>query len=395
MNYNKFDSKIITLTERLGFKLALFSAAMMTILGSVLVSPALPGISKAFENTPHIELLTGLVLTIPALFMIFFAPVAGALMDKFGKLKFLYPAMILWILAGISGAWCENIYLLLFSRCIFGIASAFITTAANTLVGDYYAIGEGRRDRALSLQGFVMALGGAILTIIAGYLTSFSWRYAFYVYASGIFVFIFCLFYLFEPRTAKSKSEQKPSIKPSYKDFASIYFAGFFVVMIFYLAAVQFPHYIEDTLGLNPKFIGFAMASTTLSHAVVAYIYKDIVKFLSIKQIYVAGFVLQAFGFLLVFLIDDFMIAIASLALFGAVGGLITTNNSAYLFQKAPENVRARAYGGLASCIFFGQFISPIITTPMVLAFGLKIQFGIWVAVILLVSFIYAKLSYR
>ena len=83
------------------------------------------------------------------------------------------------------------------------------------------------------------------------------------------------------------------------------------------------------------------------------------------------------------------------LALFGAVGGLITTNNSAYLFQKAPENVRARAYGGLASCIFFGQFISPVITTPMVLAFGLKIQFGIWVAVILCVSLFYAKLRYH
>lgn len=395
MQPNKLDTKIIALTERLGFKLALFSAAMMTILGSVLVSPALPGIAKSFENTAHIELLTGLVLTIPALFMIFFSPVAGVLMDKFGKLKFLYPAMILWILAGVSGAWCDDIYLLLASRCVFGIASAFITTAANTLVGDYYAIGEGRRESALSLQGFVMALGGAILTIIAGYLTSFSWRYAFYVYASGIFVFIFCLFYLFEPRIQKAKSSQKPAVKLPYKDFASIYFAGFFVVMIFYLAAVQFPHYIEDTLELNPKFIGFAMASTTLAHAVVAYIYKDIVKFLTIKQIYVVGFALQALGFLLVFLIDDFMIAIASLALFGAVGGLITTNNSAYLFQKAPENVRARAYGGLASCIFFGQFISPVITTPMVLAFGLKIQFGIWVAVILCVSLFYARLRYH
>lgn len=398
MPYSRFDSKIITLTERLRFKLALFSCAMMTILGSVLVSPALPGIAKSFENTAHIELLTGLVLTIPALFMIFFAPVAGALMDKFGKLRFLYPAMILWIFAGVSGAWCADIYTLLASRCVFGIASAFITTGANALVGDYYAVGEGRREGALSLQGFVMALGGAILTIIAGYLTSFSWRYAFYVYASGIFVFIFCLFYLFEPRVAKNKTAknaQNSSSAIAYKDYFSIYFAGFFVVMIFYLAAVQFPHYIEDTLGLNPKFIGFAMASTTLSHAVVAYIYKDIVKFLTIKQIYVVGFALQALGFLLVFLIDDFIVAIMSLAIFGAVGGLITTNNSAYLFQKAPENVRARAYGGLASCIFFGQFISPIITTPMVLTFGLKAEFGIWVAVIALVSVIYARLSFK
>lgn len=137
------------------------------------------------------------------------------------------------------------------------------------------------------------------------------------------------------------------------------------------------------------------MASTTLSHAVVAYLYKDIVKFLSVKKIYVLGFALQAFGFLLVFLFDDFIVAIVSLAIFGAVGGLIVTNNSAYLFQKAPQSVRARAYGGLASCVFLGQFISPIITTPMVSNFGLKAEFGIWVAIILLVSLIYARLNCR
>lgn len=79
MPYSKLDSKIIALTERVRFKLALFGAAMMTILGSVLVSPALPGIAKEFSTTPHIELLTGLTLTIPALFMIFFRPLRARL----------------------------------------------------------------------------------------------------------------------------------------------------------------------------------------------------------------------------------------------------------------------------------------------------------------------------
>lgn len=59
------------------------------------------------------------------------------------------------------------------------------------------------------------------------------------------------------------------------------------------------------------------------------------------------------------------------------------------------ERVRARAYGGLASCVFLGQFISPIITTPMVSNFGLKAEFGIWVVIILLVSLIYARLNCR
>ncbi|RDU60864.1 MFS transporter [Helicobacter sp. MIT 14-3879] len=392
--HSKLDKKIIHLSERLMFKLALFSAAMMTVLGSVVISPALPAISKHFINTPHIETLTGLVLTIPALFVVFFSPLAGVLMDRFGKIRFLYPAMIVWIIAGVSGCFMDSIYTLLISRCIFGIATAFITTAASALLGDYYAVGVGRKDRALSLQGFVLAIGGAILTIIGGYLASFSWRYVFIVYSSGIAIFIFCLFYLFEPRVNKKKKANIPKEPMQYKPFLPIYFIGFFIMAIYYLAAIQFPHYIEE-LGLDSKYIGVAMATPTLSYGIFCYLYKDFAKVLNIKQIYIFGLILEALGFLLVFLFANFIIVLISLFLFGVAGGLLVTNNSAYLFSLAPAHKRARAYSVLASCIFFGQFISPFITTPMVHYFGLRNEFLIWVGVILLVSFVYARLKIK
>lgn len=234
-------------------------------------------------------------------------------------------------------------------------------------------------------------MGGAILTIIGGYLASFSWRYVFLVYGSGIFIFIFCLFYLFEPRSAKKYIQEKPLEKINYKPFLPIYFMGFFIMLIYYLAGINFPHYIES-LGLNAKYIGFAMAVPTISYGIFCYLYKDIVKFLNIKQIYVLGLILEAFGFLLVFLMEDFIICVISLFIFGMVGGLIVTNNSAYLFKLTKSNSRARAYSGLASCIFFGQFICPIVTTPMVKVFGLKMEFLIWILVLFVVSIIYKKM---
>lgn len=57
----------------------------MTILGVILVAPALPAIVKAFSYTLHIEILSGLMLTIPALFVMIFSPIAGVLMDKYTK----------------------------------------------------------------------------------------------------------------------------------------------------------------------------------------------------------------------------------------------------------------------------------------------------------------------
>lgn len=189
-----------------------------------------------------------------------------------------------------------------------------------------------------------------MLTIIGGYLASFSWRYVFLVYSSGIF--IFCLFYLFEPRSAKKYIQEKPLEKINYKPFLPIYFTEFFIMLIYYLAGINFPHYIES-LGLNAKYIGFAMAVPNISYGIFCYLYKDIVKFLNIKQIYVLGLILEAFGFLLVFLIEDFIICVISLFIFGMVGGLIVINNSTYLFKLTKPNSRARTYSGLASCIFF------------------------------------------
>ena len=388
---NKFERKMFALTERFMFKMALFSAAIMTTLGAGVVAPALPAIATHFENEPFIEFLSALVLTIPALSVMLISPLAGILMDKFGKLKFLYPAILLWVLTGVSGYFASSIYELLLGRVIFGAATAFIATAASSLLADYYESSATRRQKALSLQGFVMAFGGALLTCVGGFLASFAWNLVFLVYLSGILVLIFCAFYLFEPKKRKKKEQKIEEIPSKFdtKRLFPIYFMGFFIMFIYYLAGTQFPHYIEVNLGLDAKYIGLAMAMPTLSYGIFSYFYKDVAKFLSVKQIYVFALILEALGFLLCFLVDHFLIALFSLFLFGLVGGLIITNNSAFLFSIVPPNSKAKFYGILASCMFFGQFISPFITTPMVHFLGLKMEFLIWSLVILLVSFFY------
>ncbi len=49
-NDTKMDKKIIQITEKSGFKAAVFSMAAMTMLGSVVISSALPAINRHFEE---------------------------------------------------------------------------------------------------------------------------------------------------------------------------------------------------------------------------------------------------------------------------------------------------------------------------------------------------------
>ncbi len=377
----KLDKKMLSLTERFSFKLAIFSIATMTVLGASLISPALPSISKHFHYVENIELLSGLVLTIPALSTALFSPLAGYLMDKFGRLIFLYPASVLWIITGFSGYFLDNIYQLLISRFVLGMATAFITTAAYSLLGDYYSAGVGRKDKALSLQSLILAFGAALMSMLAGLLASFSWNYVFIVYLSGFFIFFFCIFYLFEPRINKNDralKKEKEGQKIDYKPFLPMYFMGFFILMIYNLIAVQFPHYIQYHLKLDPKYIGIAMASSAIAYGIFSFLYKDIVKILGVKKIYILCLFLQSLSFFMVYLSDDFYISILSLFIFGGAGGLVLVNNSAYLLEIAPSHARARIYSILASCMFFGQFVSPFITTPLTQNFGMKNEFLIW-----------------
>ncbi len=47
------DKKIIQIAEKSGFKAAVFSMAAMTMLGSVVISSALPAINRHFEKLLH------------------------------------------------------------------------------------------------------------------------------------------------------------------------------------------------------------------------------------------------------------------------------------------------------------------------------------------------------
>ena len=69
---NKLEQRLISLTNRAGFKLALFSASAMTILAGVIISPALPSIESHFHATPNATLLTKCIVTMPALFVMLF-----------------------------------------------------------------------------------------------------------------------------------------------------------------------------------------------------------------------------------------------------------------------------------------------------------------------------------
>lgn len=91
------------------------------------------------------------------------------------------------------------------------------------------------------------------------------------------------IIYLFEPRKFKFYNHTKIEAKTNYWQFFPIYFIGFFIMVVYYISPTQLPYYIEEHLGLDPKYIGISMSVSALCYGFFSLSYRYIIKFLTIK----------------------------------------------------------------------------------------------------------------
>nr|WP_317403992.1 MFS transporter [uncultured Helicobacter sp.] len=383
-----------SLTDSVVFQTALFATASMTVLGGTIIAPSIPHFEEQFSHIPHIDMLSRLVLTLPALFIMIFAPLSGFLLDRYGRLRFLYPAIFVWSVSGASEFFLESsIYLILISRAIFGIATAFVMTSVSALVGDYYQ--GARRERALGLQGFFMAGGGAVFLVLGGVLSDVDWRYPFLVYTSGFLILLLAVFVLFEPKRNVSAPISKNEAKFNFFRFLPIYLFSFYAMSMFYVMPTQIPHFITHNLNKSGNLIGVSLAVSSLCTAFLSLFYARLRSRFSVFMLYFISLGSIGGGFLLIGIVQSYAILLFALVLIGSGLGIILVNNSSWLLSVAQERERARAAGFLSASVFMGQFCSPFITQPLVRYGGIPFMLNLNGIILLLSACIFLVWDYR
>lgn len=368
------------------FRFSLFSVSAMTVLGSTTIVPSLPNLEKHFFNVNNIEVLSKLVLTLPALFIMIFAPISGFILDRNKKLRIIFISIIVWSISGSVGFFLDNIYYILLSRVIFGISTAFVMTGVSSLIADYYL--GAKREKALSMQGFYTALGGSFCLILGGILSNIDWRFPFLVYLLGFAILGFAYKNLFEPNKSYKKVNNNYS-KFNIFTFLPIYFISFFGMSMFYIVPTQIPFFITDILNKDNFLIGFSLAICSICMAFSSLLYQRLRTIFSFYIIYCLAFMVIGFGYLLIYIFNNYLIMLFALIIIGSSTGILLVTNSSWLFSLANDNIRAKAYGFLASSIFIGQFSSPIITQPFVKIFGINNMFLIFSILLFLVSILF------
>lgn len=370
----------------------LLLVATLTVMSTGFISPSMPQMAEHFRDAPHAELLTKLILTMPALVIALFAPIAGLIVDRFGRRRFLHFAMLLYGATGAAGYWLSDLNHILVSRALLGLAIGGTMTIITTLAGDYFQ-GEAR-SRFTGSQSIVMSMGAVVAVGLGGILADVDWRLPFLIYGSAWLFLIPVAAWLDEPgraaHAAGATAGATVAAAAPLGPLALVYATTFFAVAMFYMTAVQVP-FLVRSIGIESNTLsGLAIALSSVSSAISSSRYYRLKRRFGYVRIYAFSFGAMAVGYGMVALTPSYPVILAGLFVAGLGVGLFFPNGTLWAVTLAPPAIRGRVSGGLTASVFLGQFFSPILMQPAVAFAGIAGAFGIAAGLLALVSVAFA-----
>ena len=375
-------------------EITLLLASMLTILANAIIAPTLPQISATFNDIKNVEIITKMMLTLPALTIAIVAPVTGKLLDKIGRIRVLIISLLIYLIAGTSGYWLGNLLTILTGRIVFGLGVAGIMTVSTTLIGDYFS--GAKREHFMGLQGAFVALGGLLFITAAGVLTDINWRLAFLIYSFSGIVLLLVPFALHEPKlTAEENISEASNIQSVPTLVWLAFFSAFLTTVCFYVIPVQLPYFLQKLENISGNKVGLAVGSLPLAQAAASFFYKNVKKKLSFIRIYSLGFFPMAAGFSVIGFSHTYWQVITGVLISGLGLGLLIPNSNLWVISLVPSQVRGKYVGLLTTATFSGMFISPIIIQPILRSFGINISFVVLGIVLAIISVMYAIIGKR
>lgn len=343
--------------------LILLITSTLVIMADFTLSPVLPRIKEAFADTQNIDLLVKFVLTTPALFIVLSSPLIGYLCDKYGRKCVVRYSILVYVITGTAGYFANTIYEILLTRAIFGVSVTGVITGCSALITDNY---HGKDlNRMMGLQSAFIGYSGLVYMILGGILGDISWRASFLVYLLPLVLLVLFTIYWGGPCTVQPA---EVDIRPfRLKKYWKIYLGAFFLMVFFYMIPLQIPFYLQTISPLITNTnIALTLAAVSLCSATTSLFYKYFRDRFSYRILYVVPFALMGLGYVMVSWSSDYFLCLLGLILAGIAMGLIIPNLRVWVGAISDITTSGRAFGGLTTCFYLGQVVSP----PLIAAIG-------------------------
>lgn len=350
--------------------LTLLLCSTLTVMAAATITPSLAGIAAHFADNPHAGMLTRLVLTLPALFIVLAAPLAGRACDRNGRKPVMLAGLALYVIAGSAGAVAPSLPLLLASRAVLGVGIACLMTATTTMIADSTRGGE--QTRLLGLQGAFMAGGGVVFVVAGGLAAELHWRLAFGVYLLALLL-LPAILRLPETREAKAHGEDGAARLPAshlVAQVGTIYLLAFSGMALFYLIPVYMPFLLSERFGASAGWVGAFVAFANLAAMVSGTQFGRVRAFIPPLGMVAVTAALLGGGYMVVAFSHSLGPFLLGLVIAGAGLGFMVPNLNHWAVQRSDAAHRGRALGGMTTAFFLGQFASPLLAQPVAGAWG-------------------------
>ena len=386
------------LTTSRGSLVGLSLSMLLASLGTSIANVGLPSLAQAFDASFHAVqwVVLAYLLAITAVIVS-----AGRLGDHLGRRRLLLAGLLLFTVAcGLCGV-APALEWLIAARILQGLGAAVMMSMALGMVGD--TVAKERTGRVMGLLGTMSAVGTAMGPSLGGVLLSlWGWRAIFLVGVPLGSVAVALAYHYLPVDRPRAPASTGPGVWSSLQ--APALRAGLamsaLVAAVIMATFVVGPFYLSRGLGLDPEWMGLAMALGPCVAAFTGVPAGRLTDRFGSQRMTLAGLGLLACGALLLSLASGLVAYLASLVILTTGYSLFQAANNTAVMSDVDGSRRGTVSGLLNLSrnlgLIFGASVlgavfawaSPDVTRalPQSVAFGLHATFSVALGLILLAS---------
>ncbi|NTU84772.1 MAG: TCR/Tet family MFS transporter [Chloroflexales bacterium] len=361
----------------------IFLTVFIDLLGVGIVLPLLPFYVKLIEaSSPawmaaNHALIVGALTASYSLFQFLFAPVLGALSDRFGRrpvlLLSLLGAGLSYILFGMADRFtplgAEAVLGVLFiSRIIAGITGGSISTA-QAYIADVTT--PENRARGLGMIGAAFGLGFMLGPAIGGLLSAVSLSAPAFAAAALVFVNVtFGFFKLPESLPAERRSERLTSVNPlrrlgavvSRASIRPLLMGVLLLNLAFSALQSNFAVFSEERFGYGPTQIAFIFAFIGLMAVVMqGFLIRKLVPLFGEARLAVTGMGLMSAGFVMIAVAPTAWMLYPAVAILSVGSGMATPSLTSLISRRVSPREQGGVLGGTQALTSLTMIVGPLV----------------------------------
>ena len=337
-------------------------ASVMPVMAIIALVPVLPLLLQEFAAVPGHAVLVPVVLTVPALCVALFSPLAGWLADRMGRKTLLIATLLAYAGFGILPWFLTDLFQILAARIALGLVEAVIMTVSTVLIGDYFE-GE-RREKWISVQIAAASVSAIVLIAISGALAEMlGSRGPFLLYLLALPAALAAALILFEPQVTQSHSSQESGRFP-FAAVLPLALTTVFVGIAFYVVIVQLGPILQMSGDVPPIAIGLIGAGCNIAVALGALVFHRSGREAG-SGLLALGLALSALGYAGAGLAGSLPLIAACLAIASVGSGIMLPNMLTWTMRTLPPESRGRGMGVWTGAFFLGQFLAPVVATAV------------------------------